>query len=207
MQLRQFCRQFISTILLIGTGLSCQFAHAGLIELSVFGETRTATSGNDFGLSVGDMVGIKAVFNSSSFKGLGHEIIGLSDKGSRLSLLLGDVTFESENHRGIGYGINLGYPKLHLYDGSFSGLDYIGISPLSTTPSRIFFSTTRSCCGSDSWLGFDGRKSFISGGWDASSQKIEKVADIPEPAPLVLAGIGLLGAWISSRRKKKVFNF
>jgi hypothetical protein len=207
MHLRQFSRQFILFILLFGSGLSSQLLHAGMIELSVFGETRTATQGNDFGLSVGDMVGLKAVFNSSSFNGIGHEVIGLSNKDTRLSLSLGDTTFDLENHLGIGLGFTLGYPKIHLYDGSFSGLDYAGVSTLYTTPGHSFFSTTSSCCGFDNWLGFDSRMGVISGGWIENSQTIEKVADIPEPAPLVLAGLGLLGAWISARRKKKVFKF
>lgn len=205
MNIRQFCPIFFETdlfnhltaITLIAC-ISCfasNSVQAGIVDLTVFGETTGASNQNAFGLSAGDQVSIKATFDYSVLSGTGIESISFGQgTGNTLSLLMGDLTFNSNSPVGFG----LSFPMISFFDGIFTGIDYFSFSSLNGTPAVLFSHEHE-------WFNFyadkTGAPQGVNGDWDPSTQKIAS-ADIPEPGPLALAGLGLLGAWVASRRRK-----
>ncbi len=184
------------TLVVCLSNFASHSAQAGIVDLTLFGETTGATNENAFGLSSGDQVGLKATFDYSVLSGSGLEAISFAQgTGNNLSLFMGDLTFTSNNS--IGFG--LGFPMISFFDGVFTGIDYFAFSGLGGSPALLFSHDYN-------WLGlnFDNTTASLQGAtghWDPTSQKIA-TADIPEPGPLVLAGIGLIGAWVASKRRK-----
>ncbi len=199
-------RSVILITALFVTCLNSSLARAGMVDLTLFGETTNTTEGNIFGLNVGDPVSLRATFDSTALSGTGFESITFTEgSGNSLNLFMGDLTFSAEND--ADYFI--GFPTINFIDGVFSGIDYMAYSGINGAPANLFSpggldwssfeissnapSKTLSAARSQQW---------ISGIWDDDTLTITSAADIPEPGPLALAAIGLLGAWIASRRKE-----
>ncbi len=195
MDFRQFFRTIITTSFFI-LAMMGSIAYAGIVDLTLFGETTSASNANDFGLNVGDQVSLKATFDYSVLSNSGHESIGFSEgSGNNLSLFMGDLTFVADND----IDFFAGYPLINFIDGIFSGIDYLAYSGSNGAPAELNIE------GGLDWysnLSKGGSQQWVTGIWDDDTLSITNTPDIPEPGPLALAGIGLLGAWIASRRRK-----
>lgn len=204
MKMMRGYRNHISCSVLLMISFVSGVAQAGFIELSVFGETTShnISTDNDFGLGYGDVVKFKATFDQSLLSGIGDEHISLAPgTGNSLSLYMGDLTFTETNESGLLPG----FPLINFIDGIFSGLDYLSFSGINGAPATLF--SPVSCCGNNQWIGIDNSHKWVSGIWDHDTISISQqqtTPDIPEPAPMALAALGLLGAWIASRRRKSL---
>jgi len=177
-------------------------AQAGMVDLTLFGETTSASSENSFGLDAGDQVSLKATFDYSVINGSGLESVGFGlDSGNSLSLFMGDLTFDKD--------FSLSFPLINFVDGIFSGIDYFAYSDENGAPANLFSHGTN-------WASFgtgnnnnqlqaaSNSQQWVTGIWDDDTLSITETPNIPEPAPLALAAIGLLGAWIASHRRKSL---
>ncbi|MEE9413331.1 MAG: PEP-CTERM sorting domain-containing protein [Methylococcales bacterium] len=184
--------------------MTCNLAQAGIVDLTLFGETESASEINDFGLSIGDQVSLKATFDYSILTGMGNESISFSgDSGNTLSFFMGDLIFAADNFANF----SLGYPTINFIDGIFSGIDYFAFSGVNGAPENLFsygntWASISTGNSNSQLLSAQGSDKWVTGIWDVATLEISNTPDIPEPGPLALAGIGLLGAWIASRRKK-----
>lgn len=204
MHTRQFCQKLL-TLTLFALLMISNVSHAGMIDLMLFGETTSASNENNFGLTVGDQVSLKATFDSASLSGIGSESIFFNqNSGNSLSLFMGDLIFSANNSG--EFILNL--PTIKFIDGIYSGIDYVAYSGINNAPENLFSygsnwgSITSSGNIDSQLLGQQGSSQWLTGTWDNNSATLNKTPDIPEPAPLVLAAIGILGAWVSSRRRK-----
>jgi hypothetical protein len=195
MHFRQVYRVFLTTSIFMLT-MAGSIAQAGIVDLTLFGETTSASDINDFGLNVGDQVSLKATFDYSVLSGLGSESINFSQgSGNSLSLFMGDLTFVADND----IDFFAGYPLINFFDGIFSGIDYVAYSGTNGAPADLNIE------GDTNWYSESqsGRsQQWVTGIWDDDTLSITGTPDIPEPGPLALVGIGLLGAWVASRRRK-----
>ena len=200
---RQLCQHFLTTSFLVFF-MTCNLAQAGIVDLTLFGETESASEINDFGLSIGDQVSLKATFDYSILTGMGNESISFSgDSGNTLSFFMGDLIFAADNFANF----SLGYPTINFIDGIFSGIDYFAFSGVNGAPENLFsygntWASISTGNSNSQLLSAQGSDKWVTGIWDVATLEISNTPDIPEPGPLALAGIGLLGAWIASRRKK-----
>lgn len=199
MHLYQHCHRLFSAALFMFLMIS-HGAQAGMVDLTLFGETTSASYGNSFGLDAGDQVSLKATFDYSVISGSGLESVGFGmDSGNSLSLFMGDLTFKADN--------SLGFPLISFIDGIFSGIDYFSYSGENGAPENLFSHGTHwasigTINNNNSLQSASMSQAWVSGIWDDNTLSITETPDIPEPGPLALAGIGLLGAWIASRRRK-----
>lgn len=187
---------FLRTVAL-GAAIGCfsPASFAGFIELNVLGEVRTSSSTmNEFGLNVNDSVSLTAIFDDAQLTGLGAEQIPfLSGSGNTLALQIGQFSFSPNP----GSGSLIGMPVVHFLDGIFNGVDYFAMQGVSGAPADFFSLGTQ-------WAGRDQQNNELSGLWDIKSAQAQPAPDIPEPAPLALAILGLFGAWVASRREKSL---
>ncbi len=191
--------KYITTAFVLMT--SSTYVYAGFLELTVFGEVTSTDQNNqnDFGLSFQNTVSLSAIFDDTAFTGSGFETIDLSSgSGNSLSLFMGNLTFTADNE----HGFQIGFPVVHFVDGIFSSLDYVAYIGMNGAPASLF--SGDQCCNGFDWSGLDGNRRGVAGMWNEQSSHLQatQTPDIPEPAPLALAIIGLLGAWIASKREK-----
>ena len=195
MHFRQVYSIFLTTSIFMLT-IAGSIVQAGVVDLTLFGETTSASDVNDFGLTVGDQVSLKATFDYSVLSGSGSESIDFSESsGNSLSLFMGDLTFVADND----IDFFAGYPLINFFDGIFSGIDYLAYSGTNDAPTDL------SIEGDTNWNSEPQSarsQQWVTGFWDDDTLSITDTPDIPEPGPLALAGIGILGAWVASRRRK-----
>ncbi len=189
---------------LILTLLSCT-VRAGMVDLTLFGETTDASNQNSFGLSPGEQVSLKTTFDYSTLTGIGAESIKFTkSSGNSLNLIMGDLNFSTDNFASF----SLGYPTINFLDGIFSGIDYFAISGANGALENLFSyekkwtSIGSITTGTNSLLSGQGSTQWVTGTWDEPSLSVNGVPYVPEPGPLTLAVIGVLGAWASSHRRK-----
>ncbi|MFK8067515.1 MAG: PEP-CTERM sorting domain-containing protein [Gammaproteobacteria bacterium] len=196
-----FANIVFTLILLLLSGT----VRAGMVDLTLFGETTDASSQNSFGLTTGDQVSLKATFDFSSITGIGTESINFTQgSGNSLNLFMGDLVFSADNFANF----SLGYPTIIFLDGIFSGIDYFAISGFNGAPENLFSydkswaSIGSITTGTNQLFSGQGSSQWVTGIWDDDTLRINDTLDIPEPGPLALSVIGILGAWAASRRRK-----
>lgn len=200
MFVRQIPHRLMTTTTFIILLITCNMVQAGNVDLTLFGETTSASSVNDFGLSESDQVSLKATFDFSSISNSGHESISFSeDSGNSLTLFMGELTFSANNYADF----SLGYPLINFIDGVYSGIDYFAYNGINDAPANLFSY-------GNNWAGIDtghqpmqsSQQQWATGIWDKDTLTITNTPDIPEPGPFALTALGLIGAVIASRRRK-----
>ena len=179
--------------------MTCNAVQGGAVDLTLFGETTGSSKVNDFGLSEGDRVNLKATFDFSSINGHGHESISFSESsGNTLSLIMGKISFSTENYADF----SLGYPLINFIDGIYSGVDYFAYSGVNGAQANLFSYD-------HNWASIDtgnqqpnSPQKWVTGTWRDDTLAITNTPDIPEPGPLALTVLGLIGAMVASRRRK-----
>lgn len=192
-----FTRWFYHHFLTITfTMLMMASSHAGVVDVRNFGETTGSSNENNFGMRTKNQFDLKATFDYRQLNNSrSNPLVLVKGFGNSPSFYMGDLIYSSKNNR---TNLKLGYPSINLLDDTYSGIDYFSYSGKNSTQKKLFSHH-------DNWRG---KTASSSHSWPTANTSnhstVQNTPDIPEPGPLLLAAMGMFGAWATSRRRENL---
>jgi len=189
--MKKSCVKNIATSSLLSLALFVSsHVSAAMVNFSLNGEITSATTGNDFGLSVGDIISVVGEYDDSPV-GAGETYVDFSTNYNNFEITFGNTVYTDEMDLD-----NLA--KIYFFDGIFDGLDFVSSdSKLNSWGFAGLVDPETGHLIDD----FNAHNDTIGGSWIVDSFQITPVP-VPAAAWLFGSGIILLGSLSRKRRLK-----